>query len=61
MKKYTKPSLKELGLLREVTKFSDPSRGCYWGHDGSQTPVCRSGGDGNFFFTERSYDTNIAD
>jgi hypothetical protein len=22
MKKYTKPSLKELGLLREVTKYS---------------------------------------
>jgi hypothetical protein len=24
MKKYMKPSIKELGLLRVVTKFSDP-------------------------------------
>lgn len=26
MKKYVKPSLKDLGLLRVVTKFSDPCR-----------------------------------
>jgi hypothetical protein len=25
MKKYVKPNLKDLGLLRVVTKFSDPS------------------------------------
>lgn len=31
MKKYTKPSLKVLGPLRTITKFSDDPTG-YWHH-----------------------------
>jgi len=57
MKQYLKPSLKELGLLRVVTKFSHHVQKCYGGYEGNgPVPLfldgysggdkCGKGGDG---------------
>ena len=43
MKQYLKPSLKELGLLRAVTKFSHAQK-CYGGYEGNgPTPLFLGG------------------